>query len=186
MPLRLNANTSLGWLYFVLFFLTVPAMNWIVMHVGLECAPGGPCLIPVWPGIEAPSGVLMAGCALVLRNGVQAKLGLRWSIYAILIGAALSAIFSQPSLVVASVMAFLFSELADLAVYTPMRGKWPAWAIMASGFVGSVVDSSIFLYLAFGSIEFLVGQVLGKFWMSLIVAVLVGLFRPKKKAQPNA
>lgn len=92
----------------------------------------------------------------------------------------LSALFSEPSLVLASVMAFFFSELADLVVYTPMRKKWPAWAIMASGLVGSMVDSAIFLSLAFGSIEFIFGQVLGKFWMSLAVALLIGYLHSRR------
>lgn len=174
MPLRLTKNYSVGIIYFILFILTIPAMNWVVMNVGTVCTKDGPCLIPVWPGLMAPSGVLMAGVALVLRDGLQSKLGVRWSLYAILIGAALSAVFSEPSLVIASVLAFFFSELADLVVYTPMRKKWPAWAIMASGLVGSFVDSAIFLSLAFGSVEYIFGQVLGKFWMSLAVALLIG------------
>lgn len=78
-------------------------------------------------------------------------------------------------------MAFFFSELADLVVYTPMRKKWPAWAIMASGLVGSMVDSAIFLSLAFGSIEFIFGQVLGKFWMSLAVALLIGYLHSRRR-----
>ena len=73
------------------------AMNWVVMNVGTVCTADGPCLIPVWPGIMAPSGVLMAGVALVLRDGLQAKLGVRWSLYAIIIGAALSALFWNAS-----------------------------------------------------------------------------------------
>ena len=165
MPLRSTKDYSVGILYFILFILTIPAMNWVVMNVGTVCTADGPCLIPVWPGIMAPSGVLMAGVALVLRDGLQAKLGVRWSLYAIIIGAALSA---------------LFSELADLVVYTPMRKKWPAWAIMASGLVGSMVDSAIFLSLAFGSIEFIFGQVLGKFWMSLAVALLIGYLHSRR------
>ncbi len=181
MPLRNTANYSIGLLYFVLFVLTIPAMNWVVMNVGTVCEPdGGPCLIPVWPGIMAPSGVLMAGFALVLRDGLQSRLGVKWSLYAIIIGAGLSAVFSEPALVIASVLAFFFSELADLIVYTPMRKRWPAWAIMASGLVGSVVDSAIFLSLAFGSIEFIVGQVLGKFWMSLAVALLIGFLHQRR------
>ena len=174
MPLRSTKDYSVGIIYFILFILTIPAMNWVVMNVGTVCTADGPCLIPVWPGIMAPSGVLMAGVALVLRDGLQAKLGVRWSLYAIIIGAALSALFSEPSLV-----------LADLVVYTPMRKKWPAWAIMASGLVGSMVDSAIFLSLAFGSIEFIFGQVLGKFWMSLAVALLIGYLhsRPAKAVQ---
>ena len=112
MPLRSTKDYSVGILYFILFILTIPAMNWVVMNVGTVCTADGPCLIPVWPGIMAPSGVLMAGVALVLRDGLQAKLGVRWSLYAIIIGAALSALFSEPSLVLASVMAFFFSDLA--------------------------------------------------------------------------
>ena len=75
MPLRSTKDYSVGILYFILFILTIPAMNWVVMNVGTVCTADGPCLIPVWPGIMAPSGVLMAGVALVLRDGLQAKLG---------------------------------------------------------------------------------------------------------------
>ena len=68
MPLRSTKDYSVGILYFILFILTIPAMNWVVMNVGTVCTADGPCLIPVWPGIMAPSGVLMAGVALVLRG----------------------------------------------------------------------------------------------------------------------
>jgi hypothetical protein len=30
--------------------LTIPAANRLIGHVGTECAPGGPCVIPVAPG----------------------------------------------------------------------------------------------------------------------------------------
>ncbi len=156
-------------------------MNWGIVNIGFDCTPDGPCLIPVWPGVMAPSVVLLAGAALVLRDGLQEKLGVKWTIGAILLGAVLSGVFSEPSLVIASAVGFLFSELADLVVYTPMRTRWPAWAIMASGLVGSIVDSALFLSLAFGSLEYLFGQVLGKLWMSVIVAILVGLIHARKK-----
>lgn len=77
MPLRSTKDYSVGIIYFILFILTIPAMNWVVMNVGTVCTADGPCLIPVWPGIMAPSGVLMAAVALVLRDGLQAKLGVR-------------------------------------------------------------------------------------------------------------
>ncbi|MBQ8828581.1 MAG: VUT family protein [Burkholderiaceae bacterium] len=181
MQMNLSKDRTCGLLYFALFILTIPAMNWVVMNVGLSCTESGPCLIPVWFGIQAPSGVLMAGFALVLRDLVQSKLGVRWSLYAIVLGALLSAVFSDSSLIFACVLAFFFSELADLLVYTPLRKKWPAWAILASGLVGSVVDSAIFLTIAFGGTEFLFGQVLGKFWMSLIVAILVGWLHTRQR-----
>ena len=61
-----------------------------------------------------------------------------------------------------------------------MKKRYPAMAVIASGLAGSVVDSAIFLSLAFGSIEFLAGQVLGKFWMSLIAGALIVAWRRLK------
>src|SRR5674476_943575 len=57
-----------GAIFLVLFCLTIPAANWMIGHVGTVCLPNGPCLLPVAPGIMAPSGVLMVGAALVLRD----------------------------------------------------------------------------------------------------------------------
>ena len=39
----------------VLFILTIPLGNWVVMNVGLVCLKDGPCLVPVLPGLMAPS-----------------------------------------------------------------------------------------------------------------------------------
>ncbi len=62
----------------------IPVANWLILHVGTVCPPNGPCLIPVAPGgILAPSGVLMAGLALVLRDLVQRRLGVRYGLAAI-------------------------------------------------------------------------------------------------------
>lgn len=166
-----------GWLSLVLFVLLIPLSNWVIMNVGLVCPEDGPCLIPVWPDLWAPSAVLLAGFSLVLRDVVQHCLGWRWALGAIFLGAVISGFISEPSLVLASVCAFLFAELADFAVYTPMKKHYPASAVIVSGLAGSVVDSAIFLSMAFGSIEFLAGQVLGKFWMSLIAGAVIVLWR---------
>lgn len=166
-----------GWISAVFFILTIPVTNWVVMNIGFSCSADGPCLVPVWPGVMAPSGVLLAGLALVLRDGVHHFLGTRWAFYCIVAGTILSGVFSDPNLVVASAVAFLFSETADLVVYTPLRRRFPAWAIVASGFAGSVVDSMLFLTLAFGSLDYIVGQVLGKFEMSVAAAILIVMMR---------
>jgi queuosine precursor transporter len=161
-------NTLEGALYLALYAACIPVANWLIQHVGTACVPNGPCLIPVAPGLSAPSGVLMIGLALVLRDLVQRRLGLGWAIGAILLGAVLSAAFSPPSLVVASVAAFLFSEFADLAVYTPLAKRGLVLAVLASSPVGLAIDSIVFLYLAFGSLDFLIGQIVGKAWMVLL------------------
>jgi uncharacterized PurR-regulated membrane protein YhhQ (DUF165 family) len=148
--------------------LTIPAANWLIGHVGTTCVPNGPCLIPVAPGIMAPSGVLMIGVALVLRDLVQRRLGVAFSAGAVVVGAALSAAIAPAALALASGIAFLMSEFADLAVYTPLARRRLMAAVAASGAVGLVVDSIVFLWLAFGSLEFLLGQVIGKSWMLLL------------------
>ncbi|MGG5808602.1 VUT family protein [Falsiroseomonas sp. CW058] len=156
-----------GFLCLGAFALCIPAANWLIGHAGTVCAPQGPCLIPVAPGVMAPSGVLMIGLALVLRDLVQRRLGLRWALAAILAGTALSAALAPPALVVASAVAFLLSELADLAVYTPLQRRGLVLAVAASSAAGLVADSLLFLWLAFGSLDFLAGQVIGKAWMVL-------------------
>ena len=66
----------LGYLALAGFVATIPAANWLIGNLGTTCVPNGPCLIPVGFGLMAPSGVLMIGLALVLRDLVQRRLGL--------------------------------------------------------------------------------------------------------------
>ena len=166
-----------GLLFLVGFGLSIPAANWLIGNAGVTCVPDGPCLIPVAPGLMAPSGVLMVGLALVLRDLVQRRLGFRWAVGAIFAGAALSAFLAPPSLVFASTAAFLLSELADLVVYTPLQRRRLLLAVFASGVVGLFVDSVVFLGLAFGSLEYLPGQVLGKAWMVVAAMPAIALLR---------
>jgi uncharacterized PurR-regulated membrane protein YhhQ (DUF165 family) len=162
-----------GYVYLALFAACIPAANWLIQNVGTFCVPNGPCLIPVLPGLTAPSGVLMIGLALVLRDLVQRRLGVGWALGAIGAGAVLSAVFSPPALVVASVVAFLVSELADMAVYTPLQKRGLVVAVIASSLAGLVIDSIVFLYLAFGSLDYLLGQVVGKAWMVLLALPVI-------------
>jgi uncharacterized PurR-regulated membrane protein YhhQ (DUF165 family) len=157
-----------GYAFLIGFALCIPAANWLIGNVGTACVPDGPCLIPVAPGIDAPSGVPMIGLALVLRDLVQRRLGLAWAVGAIGAGGLLSLLVAPPALAVASAAAFLVSEFADLAVYTPLQRRRLLIAVFASSVVGLVVDSAVFLYLAFGSLDFLAGQVIGKMWMVLL------------------
>ncbi len=166
-----------GVLALIGFGLCIPAANWLIGNAGTVCVPGGPCLVPVAPGVMAPSGVLMIGLALVLRDLVQRRLGVGWAAGAVLAGAALSAFLAPPALVVASAVAFLLSEFADLAVYTPLQRRRLVLAVAASGAVGLVVDSLVFLWLAFGSLDFLAGQVIGKAWMVVVALPFVQALR---------
>lgn len=169
-----------GFAYLAAFIACVPVANWLIGNVGTVCVPKGPCLIPVAPfGITAPSGVLMIGLALVLRDLVQRRLGKGWTLGAILAGAALSGLVAPPALVMASMAAFLLSELADFAVYTPLQKRGLVRAVLLSSLAGLCVDSIVFLYLAFGSLDYLGGQIIGKLWMVLLSLPVIRLLRDR-------
>ena len=168
-----------GIIALALFTLTIPLANWMIGNLGTVCVPQGPCLIPVWPGVTAPSGVLMIGLALVLRDIVQRRLGAGFGLAAIVIGTLISAFLAPPAIVLASTSAFLLSELADFAVYTPLQRRRFVTAVFASSIVGLVVDSAVFLWLAFGSLSYLPGQVIGKAWMVLLALPLMYALRKR-------
>jgi queuosine precursor transporter len=160
------------------YLACIPLANWLISNVGTTCVPNGPCLVPVGFGLLAPSGVFVIGLALVLRDFVQRHLGRDWTITAILAGATLSAFMAPPALVLASTASFLLSELADMGVYTPLRERRLALAVLASGLVGAIVDSAVFLLLAFGNLAYLEGLIVGKVWASLAAfGLLIALRR---------
>ena len=166
-----------GYIAFVIFCITIPLANWMIHNVGTFCTPEGICVLPVAPGFSAPSGVLMVGFALVLRDIVQRSLGAFWSLGAIVIGTIISSVLAPPALVIASATAFFISELADFLVYTPLQKKGFVRAVVVSSFVGLVCDSAVFLYLAFGDLDFLSGQIIGKTWMVVLSIPLISWMR---------
>lgn len=132
--------------------------------------------IPVGFGFTATAGTLAAGFALALRDATQDALGRRAVALVIVAGAALSFLVADPFIALASAAAFLLSELADFAVYTPLRawsrlgGRRWAGAVIASNLVGAVVDTAVFLGIAFGAAAILPampGQLVGKSWATL-------------------
>lgn len=133
-------------------------------------------VVPVWPGILAPAAVYFVGVSLLLRDMVQEYWGKTFVVYLILVAAALSALFNL-KFALASGVAFFASEMLDLAVYTPLRRHGFAVAALASNAVGLVVDSVVFLTLAFGSLQFLPGQILGKTFSTVIAVMLVVTWR---------
>jgi uncharacterized PurR-regulated membrane protein YhhQ (DUF165 family) len=165
-------------LYLFGFISTIVLANYLIQNVGY-CPPASPCLIPVWPGIMAPSGVLAIGLGFTLRDLVQRRLGLRWTFAGIIAGAALSAVLS-PALALASGAAFLLSETLDLFVYTPLQSRNLPAAVIGSNVVGIIADSAVFLWLAFGSLAFIDGQIIGKLWMTLAALPVIWWMRRRE------
>jgi hypothetical protein len=69
-----------------------------------------------------------------------------------------------------------------MAVYTPLRERRLGLAVVTSGVVGAAVDSAVFLWLAFGSLTYLEGQMVGKLWASLAAFAILEYF-PRDVAQ---
>lgn len=160
---------TIGIVSLVCYVATIFAANWLIQHVGI---------VPVGFGLSAPAGVYMAGLALTLRDVVQTTLGRAMTVLAIIVGASLSYLVS-PSFAAASAAAFLLSELADFAVYTPLERRSWLGAIALSNTVGLLVDSALFLWLAFGSLAFIWGQIVGKLEMTIIALLVLSVIRPR-------
>lgn len=152
------------------YVVCIIAANWAIVTFGQTS---------VGFGLIAPAGVWFAGATFAARNFTQQTLGRRWGYAAIVVGAALSAFISANvtlggplALPLASGAAFLLSETADALVWTRLRsaGLWIG-AMVAGEVAAQVIDSALFLFLAFGSLSFLAGQVIGK-WETVIPVAL--------------
>lgn len=184
----MNTNTQLGEnmnkhvttaITVVAFLTSIVAANWMILHVGMQPDPRGPHMLYVWPGVLAPSAVYVVGVTLILRDFVQRRLNASVAFVLILVGAALSWAFS-PALAVASAAAFVASETADLLVFTALERYGFVRAMVGSNVVGLIVDSLIFLWLAFGSLAFIEGQLIGKAWATVVALLILLALRRRR------
>lgn len=154
------------------FIGTILAANWLTTVAGF---------VPVGLGFQATAGTFAAGFSLAFRDVLHDLLGRKVTTALIFAGAGLSFAISDPLIALASAAAFLVSELADLAVYSPLRRRstfgdqrW-ATAVVASNVVGAVMDTAVFLGIAFGAaaiLPALAGQLVGKAWATLTYLIL--------------
>jgi uncharacterized PurR-regulated membrane protein YhhQ (DUF165 family) len=159
-------------LWIALYLTTILGANWALETFGF---------VSVGFGLTAPAGVWFAGLAFACRDAVQERNGRGWVVAVIMAGAALSW-FIATAFAVASGVAFLVSELADFAVYTPLRRRNVYAAVALSNTVGAVVDSALFLWLAFGSLAFIEGQIVGK---AAMTAIAVGVLYVYRRSHAN-
>jgi uncharacterized PurR-regulated membrane protein YhhQ (DUF165 family) len=155
------------------YIATIPAANLAVTHFGA---------VPVGFGYVAPAGVYMVGLALVLRDFARESTGRGAVLVAIALGTILSYFLADPALAGASAAAFAVAETMDFVVYEPLRKRGLLTAMLASNAVGLLADSLLFLKLAFGSYDYLSGQIIGKAWMTLSAIAVLALLRRRKRA----
>lgn len=131
-------------------------------------------LVPIGFGLMATAGTYAAGVALGARDVVQDATGRSGVIAAVTCGGALSWMLSSPALAIASTAAFVISEVADWAIYTPLRARGWARAVLASNTAGAVVDTLAFLALAGFPVtgQSVAGQLVGKILWTTVLPIL--------------
>ncbi|WP_208437087.1 VUT family protein [Bartonella taylorii] len=83
-------------------------------------------------------------------------------------------ILATPRLAIASSLAFLFGQLLDIVVFTPLRRKTWWKAPLAAALVGSALDTVVFFALAFSSCFSFIDQITGYIDNSLPGATILG------------
>lgn len=160
------------WGLLVAFVLVITAANLLTSELGMV----------TWLGLMATAGTWLAGFGLVARDALHDAAGLRWVLAAIAIGVVVSVAFS-PQLALASGGAVALSELADLAVYSPLRRRGRTRAALASNVVGSVVDTVAFLWIAGFPLDGTPTQVAIKVGTTTLFVLGVRLALPRQSVQ---
>jgi uncharacterized PurR-regulated membrane protein YhhQ (DUF165 family) len=171
-----------------------------------------------WSGLSAPGGTYLIGLSLALvelahltapsrREGwLNAEVMIGCGFVASGILAAWIAIVNamEPAfpdqgfevlagtwrIVLASLAAFAVSETVDNTLGAWMRGRSPdAVRVLATNSVSVPLDSVIFLTAAFGSLEFLEGQIVAKMGATVVLGLpavlgLRALIEPRRRAAP--
>lgn len=176
-------NKKIGIIAALGLLASVIVANWATSNFGF---------VSVGFGLTATAGTFAAGFALALRDATQDALGKSAVIAVIVLGAVVSYVVADPMIALASGAAFLISELCDFGVYTPLRKKsslgdrrW-AIAVVASNIVGAIVDTVVFLVIAFGAASVapaILGQLVGKTWATagyLVIGKGVSRAVPRK------
>lgn len=130
-------------------------------------------LVPVAFGLVTTAGTYAAAVVLVARNFAQDAIGRRWVLALMAVGVALSWWLASPQLAIASGVAFALSELADMAIYTPLRERGRSRAVLIASSIGAVVDTFVFLALAGFPLSAAPGQLVVKVGMAVVAALIV-------------
>jgi len=154
-------------------------------------------IVPVGFGLTGPAGVFLVGPAFVFRdmlqwssattpNLIRDKQSSIITLLALAVGITISYQLASKQIAFASAVAFGLSEFVDFVAFTiiaPKRNtstylKW-ARAVLVSGIFGIVIDSIVFLSIAFHSLRYAPGQMLGKLYGVLIASVIIAVRRKK-------
>ena len=135
-------------------------------------------------GLSFPAGAAVIGLTFSFRDLLQQKHG-KWGCWIWMGAAMVITFFFNQKLAVASVSAFVVSELIDWGIFTYSKKPFQQRIILSNLF-GTPIDSIIFITLAFGwNWQAILGQTIVKFISSCIVLVPKILNRNLKPKESN-
>lgn len=169
------------------FIASAAASNWTIQHVGQNNGPYAPHTIPIGWGLHAASGVLLVGAMITLRDALHEQIGIKGTVLVIAIASLISGLLAPPPVAIASSVTMLAAETADALVYQRLRLRGYLIAGAASNLVSSLIDSALFLFIAYGVTAMRHGTyplTIGKIEASLVtlavLAIAARTFRPRR------
>ena len=141
-----------------LYLSSIMIANLLVVYFGVVSI--GPLFFP--------AGAVVVGLTFSIRDFVQQKYG-KWGCWKWMFLATVITYFLNQNIAIASVSAFVISELIDWVVFT-FSGLSFRKRIMLSNLFSTPVDSFIFVSIAFGfAWPIIIGQTIVKFLSSGLV-----------------
>lgn len=142
-------------------------------------------IIPLPFSLAVPAGVFVIAPIFTLRDEVHERYGRKGAYLLVAIAAVISwgtSIMTGNTLLaritLSSVIAFVFNGMLDTEIYHELRKKSRLSAILGSNAISSLVDSVLFIWVAFGPLWQLM---LGQYMVKMLISTLVGLWITRKR-----
>ena len=156
----------------VIKFPLIYIMSIILINIGFVYVP----MLPLFgTGEMYPPMTLIVGLIFVLRDYSQREIGHK-VLGAMAIGGILSYFMASPFIAIASVTAFIVSEIVDWAYYTWSK-KTLRQRILISSLLSTPIDSAIFL-LMINQFSFV--AILAMFASKMLAALFIWYYLGKK------
>lgn len=143
-------------------------------------------IVPIGFGLIVPAGVFMIAPIFTLRDEIHRNSGAKTVVKLIFIASAISYLVSiligsslLGKITIASVLAFLVSEYADTFVYHLIRKETWMQRVIKSNLVSALLDSVIFIWMAFG---FILPLILGQYIVKMAISIVVGYLLKSRKS----
>lgn len=138
-----------------------------------------------WPDLSVltlhiPGGSFAAGLAFTFRNLLQDAYGRAAVLGAIAAGTGVAWLIASPRIATASMFAFAASECTAFVVYTVLRHRSRLVAVGLANTAGLLVDSALFVSVAFATWTALPGQIAGKSATTLLALGVQFLHRRRQ------